>query len=109
MKAVAIDDFATDPTLHDLPDPTPGEGEVLVRVEASSVNGMDRVVASGMVKAMMEYPSVTGPSWAPANRDTSTPLTSSLPTTSRPAGASKAGRPAGRLRNPPYALRPPVG
>jgi NADPH:quinone reductase len=55
MKAIAIDDFAADPTMHDLPDPTPGAGEVLVRVEASSVNGMDLAVASGMVKGSMEY------------------------------------------------------
>jgi len=55
MKAIAIDDFAADPTMHDLPNPTPGAGEVLVRVEASSVNGMDLAVASGMVKGRMEY------------------------------------------------------
>jgi NADPH:quinone reductase-like Zn-dependent oxidoreductase len=55
MKAIAIDDFAADPTMHDLPDPTPGAGEVLVRVEASSVNGIDLAVASGMVKGRMEY------------------------------------------------------
>jgi NADPH:quinone reductase-like Zn-dependent oxidoreductase len=55
MKAIAINDFGTDPTVHDLPDPTPGEGEVLVRVDASSVNGVDLAVASGMVKGMMDY------------------------------------------------------
>jgi len=55
MKAIAIDDFAADPTMHDLPNPTPGAAEVLVRVEASSVNGMDLAVASGMVKGRMEY------------------------------------------------------
>jgi NADPH:quinone reductase-like Zn-dependent oxidoreductase len=54
MKAIAINDFAADPTMHDLPDPTPGAGEVLVRVEASSVNGFDLGVASGMVKGMIE-------------------------------------------------------
>ncbi len=26
MKAIAIDDFAADPTMHDLPNPTPGAG-----------------------------------------------------------------------------------
>jgi len=39
MKAMAIDDFGAPPSLHDLPVPEPGEGEVLVRVRASSVNG----------------------------------------------------------------------
>jgi NADPH:quinone reductase-like Zn-dependent oxidoreductase len=55
MRAIAIDDFAADPTMHDLPDPTPGAGEVLVRVAASSVNGIDVAIASGMVKGRMEY------------------------------------------------------
>jgi NADPH:quinone reductase len=66
MKAIAIDDFGANPTLHDLPDPTPGEGELLVRVQASSVNGMDLAVASGMVKGMMEYelPIVLGRDYA---------------------------------------------
>ena len=39
MKAIAIGDFGAPPSLHDLPVPEPGEGEVLVRVRASSVNG----------------------------------------------------------------------
>jgi NADPH:quinone reductase-like Zn-dependent oxidoreductase len=66
MKAIAIDDFATDPTVRDLPDPTPGEGELLVSVAASSVNGIDISVASGMVKGMMEYelPIVLGRDYA---------------------------------------------
>lgn len=55
MRAIAIDDFATTPTLHDLPVPEPGHGEVLVRVRASSINGFDRSVVSGGVKDMMEY------------------------------------------------------
>jgi hypothetical protein len=41
MKATAIDGFGTPSSLHDLPVPEPGEGEVLVRVRASSVNGLD--------------------------------------------------------------------
>ena len=41
MKAIAIDDFGAPPSLHDLPVPEPGEGEVLVRVRTSSVNGFD--------------------------------------------------------------------
>jgi NADPH:quinone reductase-like Zn-dependent oxidoreductase len=66
MKAIAIDDFATDPTVHDLADPTPGSGELLIRVAASSVNGMDLGVASGMVKGMMNYelPIVLGRDYA---------------------------------------------
>ena len=50
MKAIAIDDFGAPPSLHDLPVPEPGEGEVLVRVRASSVNGFDVAVADGHLK-----------------------------------------------------------
>lgn len=66
MKAIAINDFATDATVHQLPEPTPGPGEVLVRVEASSVNGIDVHVASGMLKGMIEYklPIVLGRDYA---------------------------------------------
>src|SRR6266700_947923 len=55
MKAIAIDDFGTQPTLHDLPVPEPGKGEVLVRVRASSVNGFDVAVAAGCAKGIMEH------------------------------------------------------
>src|SRR5216683_2884631 len=54
------------PTLHDLPVPQPAEGELLVRVEASSVNGFDMFVVSGMAKGMIEYrlPIVLGKDFA---------------------------------------------
>ena len=55
MRAITLEGFDGGPTLRDLPVPEPGAGEVLVRVHASSVNGMDAAVASGMLKGMMEY------------------------------------------------------
>ncbi len=55
MHAIAITDFGVDPALIEVPDPTPGPGEVLVRVQASSVNGFDVMVAAGRLKGMMEY------------------------------------------------------
>jgi len=66
MKAIAIDDFGAPPSLHDLPVPAPGEGEVLVRVLASSVNGFDVAVAGGYLKVMMEhhFPIVLGKDFA---------------------------------------------
>ena len=65
MKAIAIDDFGAPPSLHDLPVPEPGEGEVLVRVRASSVNGFD-VAVSGHLKGMIEhhFPVVLGKDFA---------------------------------------------
>jgi D-arabinose 1-dehydrogenase-like Zn-dependent alcohol dehydrogenase len=66
MKAIAIDDFGAPPSLHDLPVPEPGEGEVLVRVRASSVNGFDVAVAGGHLKGMTEhhFPVVLGKDFA---------------------------------------------
>ena len=66
MKAIAIDDFGAPPSLHDLPVPEPGEGEVLVRVRTSSVNGFDVAVAGGHLKGMMEhhFPVVLGRDFA---------------------------------------------
>src|SRR5215216_1979517 len=53
--AVALDDFGAPPALRELPVPQPGPGEVLVRVEASSVNGFDGSVAAGHLRGMMAY------------------------------------------------------
>ena len=66
MKAIAIDDYGAQPTLHDLSAPGPGEGELLVRVRASSVNGFDVAVAGGYLKGMMEhrFPVVLGKDFA---------------------------------------------
>ena len=66
MKAIAIDDFGAPPTLRDMPVPEPGEGDVLVRVRASSVNGFDVAVANGSLKGMMEhrFPVVLGKDFA---------------------------------------------
>jgi NADPH:quinone reductase len=55
MKAMAISQFSTDPVMHELPAPRPGEGEVLVNVEFASVNGMDVMTMAGMIEGMMPY------------------------------------------------------
>ncbi len=54
MRAFALDGFESTPGLRD-DLPTPGAGEVLVRVHASSVNPADAAIASGMLKGMAEY------------------------------------------------------
>ena len=66
MRAIAINDFGAPPTLRDLPTPRPAAGEILVRVRASSINGFDAFVASGMAKGMMEhrFPVVPGKDFA---------------------------------------------
>jgi NADPH:quinone reductase-like Zn-dependent oxidoreductase len=62
MKAFAITARDTQPTIEDLPTPEPSSGEVLVEVEASSVNGFDLSVAAGYVWDMIphEFPVVLG-------------------------------------------------
>ena len=66
MKAVATSDFGAPATVLDLPDPEPAEGEILVRVAASSINGFDLSVGNGVLKGMMEhrFPVVLGKDFA---------------------------------------------
>ena len=62
MKAFAIAGRDTQPAVHELPRPEPTAGEVLVEVEAASVNGFDLSVAAGYVWDMIphEFPVVLG-------------------------------------------------
>jgi len=66
MKAVATTDFGAPVTLVEISTPEPGEGEILVRVASSSINGFDLSVASGRLKGMMEhrFPVVLGKDFA---------------------------------------------
>ena len=66
MKAIATTDFGAPATLIEVPAPEPAEGEILVRVEASSINGFDLSVAKGVLKGMMEhrFPVVLGKDFA---------------------------------------------
>jgi hypothetical protein len=63
MKAIALTAPDAPPALSELPEPTPGPNEVLVRVHASSINPADNGIASGMLKQMgieYEYPVTLG-------------------------------------------------
>ena len=67
MKAIALDAADAPPQPRDdLDAPTPGDGELLVRVQASSVNPVDNAIAAGMLAGMMEheYPVVLGRDFA---------------------------------------------
>jgi NADPH:quinone reductase-like Zn-dependent oxidoreductase len=66
MKAIATTDFGAPVTLVEIPAPEPGEGEILVRIASSSINGFDLSVASGRLKGMMEhrFPVVLGKDFA---------------------------------------------
>jgi NADPH:quinone reductase-like Zn-dependent oxidoreductase len=62
MKAYALTTRDSQPAALDLPHPDPDAGEVVVAVEAASVNGFDVSVAAGYVFDMLphEFPVVLG-------------------------------------------------
>jgi NADPH:quinone reductase-like Zn-dependent oxidoreductase len=64
MKAVVLHEYGGPDKLsyEDVPDPVAGEGEVLVRVAATSVNPIDYKLRSGSFKAFMplEFPAILG-------------------------------------------------
>ena len=56
MRAFTLDSFETAPGFRDdLPVPSAGADELLVRVRASSVNPAEAAIASGMLKGIAEY------------------------------------------------------
>src|SRR6266568_7688769 len=69
MKAITIDNEGAAPALRDdAPEPTPGPGEVLLRVHASSIYWLDAGIAGGYFKDMAphEYPITLGRDFAGA-------------------------------------------
>jgi len=55
MRAFALDAFGQPGSVHDLPEPKPGEKEVRVRVAAASINPFDNAVLKGYLKDRMEH------------------------------------------------------
>ncbi len=68
MKAITLNEAGAPPAARDdLPTPTPGPREVLVRVQASSANAADNAIAAGMLAGMgveHEYPVTLGRDYA---------------------------------------------
>jgi NADPH:quinone reductase-like Zn-dependent oxidoreductase len=66
MRAFGLADENASAAVIEVPTLDPGPGEVRIRVRASSVNGYDAFVATGMARSMMEhrYPVVTGKDFA---------------------------------------------
>ena len=66
MRASVMPDFERQPTLADIPMPEAKPGEVLMRVHAASINGIDLSIASGQLQGMLEYhfPVVLGKDFA---------------------------------------------
>ena len=55
MRAFAIDGFGQAGSIRDLPEPVPGEGEVLVELRAAGVSTTDLAVMAGMLKDYLEH------------------------------------------------------
>jgi NADPH:quinone reductase len=67
MRAFCLDGFDAPPAVRDdLPAPTPGDNDVLVRVHASSINPVDAAIVAGMLNGMFEheFPIVLGRDYA---------------------------------------------
>ncbi len=61
MKALVVPAFGLDRLVFaDLPDPTPGPGEVVVRVRAASLNYRDLLVAKGLYDPRLHLPRILG-------------------------------------------------
>ena len=55
MRAFATDEFGAPGSVHQLPTPEPGAGEILVAVHAAGVNTMDPLYFAGVLKDYMEH------------------------------------------------------
>src|SRR4051812_40009732 len=68
MRAITLDRPDAAPALREvLPDPSPADNEILVRVQASSVNPVDHSIAAGMLTQMgveYEFPVTLGRDYA---------------------------------------------
>src|SRR5688500_8378128 len=79
MRAFAIDDFGATGSVHEVPIPEPGAGDVLVAVHAAGVNVMDPLYFSGALKDFMEHrfplcPGSISPEWLTGRAPTSMDL-----------------------------------
>ncbi|TGB07631.1 NADP-dependent oxidoreductase [Streptomyces sp. MZ04] len=55
MRAVAVRKFKAEPELMEVPDPAPGPGEVLVRVDYASLNPFDWQAADGVFEGLVPH------------------------------------------------------
>lgn len=62
MRAIAVNEYGAIPALMEVPDPQPGPGQVLIKVEAAGINPLDRMIADGALQPMgpARFPLVLG-------------------------------------------------
>jgi len=65
MRAIAIEEFGGPEKLKlvDLPRPSPGKGEILIKVVAAGVNPVDYKIREGMLEALMPHAFPLIPGW----------------------------------------------
>lgn len=64
MKAVQVKEWGQPLHVVQIPQPTPADDEVLVRVHASSVNPIDGIIAAGAMQSMYSLPLTLGTDFA---------------------------------------------
>lgn len=64
MKAVRVNEWAQPVEVEELPQPSPANDEVLVRVHAAAVNPVDVGIAAGYLKEMLTAPLTLGTDFA---------------------------------------------
>lgn len=64
MKAVRINQWGQSYQIEDIPQPTPGNDELLVRVHAASLNPVDSHIAAGYLQSMLSVPMTAGADFA---------------------------------------------
>jgi NADPH2:quinone reductase len=62
MRAIAVNEYGAMPALMEVPDPQPGPGQVLIKVEAAGINPFDRMIADGALQPIgpARFPLVLG-------------------------------------------------
>lgn len=64
MKAVRINQWGHPAQLEDIPLPTPNSDEVLVRIQAASINPVDSAIAAGYLQSVLTVPMTLGTDFA---------------------------------------------
>jgi NADPH:quinone reductase-like Zn-dependent oxidoreductase len=64
MKAVRVTEWGKPVQVEDIPQPIPGNDEVLVRIHAASLNPFDSAVLAGYMQAMVTTPMTLGTDFA---------------------------------------------